>query len=57
MDPIHCSIRHQEPCPLCATYDNRNVRMLEFGNPREWDKIHYFSFISRQTYEPFAEEN
>ena len=39
------------------TYDNRNVRMLEFGNPREWDKIHYFSFISRQTYEPFAEEN
>lgn len=18
MDPIHCSIRHQEPCPLCA---------------------------------------
>lgn len=39
------------------TYDNRNVRMLEFGNPREWDEIHYFSFISRQTYEPFAEEN
>ena len=39
------------------TYDNRNVRMLEFGNPREWDKVHYFSFISRQTYEPFAEEN
>lgn len=41
---------------MAHTYDNRNVRMLEFGNPREWDKIHYFSFISRQTYEPFAEE-
>ena len=39
------------------TYDNHNVRMLEFGNPREWDKVHYFSFTSRQTYEPFAEEN
>ena len=39
------------------TYDNRNVRMLEFGNPREWDKVHYFNFISRQTYEPFTEKN
>lgn len=36
------------------TYENRDLRTLEFGNPDEWqDGMHYFSFISQQTARPF----
>ncbi|GEP72401.1 hypothetical protein LRA02_12690 [Lentilactobacillus rapi] len=36
------------------TYDNRNLRSLTWGDPSEWkDGISYFSFISKQTAEPF----
>lgn len=40
------------------TYDNQNLRSLEYGDPNEWgDNIRYFSFISKQTAEPFVEKN
>nr|SFZ86982.1 Choloylglycine hydrolase [Loigolactobacillus rennini] len=40
------------------TYDNRNLRSLEFGDSAEWDKgICYFSFISAQTSSPFTKKN
>lgn len=40
------------------TYDNRNLRSLSFGDPNNWSKgICYFSFISKQTSEPFIEQN
>lgn len=40
------------------TYDNRNLRSLSFGNPDRWSKdICYFNFISKQTSEPFIEQN
>ncbi|GHP13912.1 penicillin amidase [Lentilactobacillus fungorum] len=36
------------------TYDNRNLRSLTWGDPREWkDGMSYFSFISKQTAVPF----
>ena len=38
-----------------ATYDNRNVRLLEFGDSTQWEGIRYYEFISEQTYEPFEE--
>ena len=37
------------------TYDNRNLKELDFGNPDDWgDKVHFFNFISKQTTEPFV---
>lgn len=40
------------------TYDNRNLRSLEYGDPSEWgNDIRYFSFISKQTTIPFDEKN
>ncbi|MCY9807677.1 linear amide C-N hydrolase [Lentilactobacillus senioris] len=40
------------------TYDNRNLRILNYGDPTEWGSdIRYFSFISKQTAEPFTEKN
>lgn len=38
------------------TYDNRNVRVLEFGDPHTWGGVRYFRFVERQTYLPFEEE-
>lgn len=38
------------------TYDNRNVRTLEFGDPNQWGHVRYYDFIAPQTYEPFVEE-
>ncbi|KIR08039.1 penicillin amidase [Levilactobacillus brevis] len=40
------------------TYDNRNLRSLEYGDPATWgSELHYFSFISKQTTTPFVEKN
>lgn len=42
---------------LCAhTYDNRNVRVLEFGDPDGWKGVRYFRFMEAQCYQPFDEE-
>ncbi|GEO70167.1 linear amide C-N hydrolase [Levilactobacillus acidifarinae] len=39
------------------TYDNRNLRSLEYGDPDEWGtELRYFSFISKQTVTPFVEK-
>lgn len=39
------------------TYDNRNLRSMEFGNPDSWGTdLRYFSFISKQTATPFVEK-
>ncbi|GAF37717.1 linear amide C-N hydrolase [Lentilactobacillus farraginis] len=40
------------------TYDNRNLRSLDYGDPETWgNKIRYFSFISKQSAIPFIEKN
>lgn len=40
------------------TYDNRNLKMLSFDDPNEWDRnISYYSFISKQTAESFEKKN
>lgn len=40
------------------TYDNRNLRSLEYGDETQWESdIRYFSFISEQTSEPFDEKD
>ncbi|MFZ2380232.1 linear amide C-N hydrolase [Leuconostoc falkenbergense] len=40
------------------TYDNRNMRSMSFDDASKWgNKIRYFSFISKQTTEPFVEQN
>lgn len=40
------------------TYDNQNIRELDFGDVNQWKEgISYYSFISKQTYEPFILKN
>ncbi|AEB07493.1 Choloylglycine hydrolase [Coriobacterium glomerans PW2] len=40
------------------TYENRNLRSLEYGDPERWgNKIRYYSFISKQLAYPFIEKN
>ncbi len=37
------------------TYDNRNLKELDFGDSSKWDdQVHFYSFISKQTTEPFV---
>jgi len=49
---------YQKKILYAFTYDNQNLRSLEYGDPNEWgDNIRYFSFISKQTAEPFVEKN
>ncbi|GAX06720.1 penicillin acylase [Secundilactobacillus pentosiphilus] len=40
------------------TYDNQNLRMLEFGDPADWaSEMAYFSFISKPKAQPFTPQN
>lgn len=40
------------------TYDNPNLRVLEYGNPSDWSpEMQYFSFISKPELQPFTPKN
>ena len=40
------------------TYDNRNLKTLSFDDPAQWNQdISYYSFISKQTAEPFEKKD
>lgn len=47
----------KEKCLYAFTYENRNIRKLDFGNPEEWGRTRYFNFLQEQTYQQFEEEN
>lgn len=38
------------------TYENRDMRVLTFGDPAQWGRVRYFGFIAPQTCRPFEEE-
>ncbi|MGX6427710.1 linear amide C-N hydrolase [Levilactobacillus yonginensis] len=48
----------QQKILYAFTYDNRDLRSLDYGDPNDWGSdIRYFSFISKQTARPFTEKN